>query len=381
MAKTVLAIAVALTLLWGGTASAGVSPEHKCQAGKNKAAGKYAACLQNAEAKFVTSGDALKHGDAIAKCATKLDDKWKKLEAAAAKKNVSCPDAPLIQANFKTVLDEHSDNITSGLGGGGLVWCGNGVKDGSESCDGSDLGGKSCTSFGFASGTLVCTASCGFNTTGCNPIVCGNGTIDPGEQCDQNNLNGKTCADEGFGGGTLACGPGCLFDTGRCFNAPRFADNGDGTVTDQQTGLMWEKKGHLDGVANGSDPHDADNTYTLAADNPSGPPGTAFTVFLVQVNGGGGLAGHTDWRLPTREELESIVDYADALSPVVDAAFDTGCIPSCAGITCSCTASSRHWSSSTLPSDAGQAWFFSFSDGSMDPDKKDTVYSARAVRP
>ena len=36
----------------------------------------------------------------------------------------------------------------------------------------------------------------------------------------------------------------------------RFIDNGDGTVTDTQTGLMWEKKTSLDSTSNASDPHD-----------------------------------------------------------------------------------------------------------------------------
>lgn len=382
MAKKILAVGVVATLvlLCGGTASATVTPAHKCQAAKNKAAGKYAACRQKAEAKLITTNDTLKYSDMIGKCEMKFADKWAKLDAAAARKNVLCPDAPVSQAQFKTVIDEHSANITTALNGGGLVLCGNGIKDGIESCDGNDLGATSCTSFGFAGGTLACAANCGFNTSGCNPIVCGNGIIDAGEQCDQDNLNGETCVTQGFGAGTLTCGAGCLFNTSGCYSAPLLADNGDGTITDKRTSLMWEKKGHLDGVASAADPHDADNQYTLSADNPLGPPGTAYTVFLVQLNAGGGFAGHTDWRLPTREELEGIVDYADPSSPVVDAAFDTGCSGSCAGITCSCTAASRYWTSSTLPSDAGKAWFFGFGDGSMDPDSKDTLNSARAVR-
>src|SRR6185295_5952374 len=42
------------------------------------------------------------------------------------------------------------------------------------------------------------------------------------------------------------------------FSGPRFSDNRDGTVRDQKTGLMWEKKADLDGSPNPSDPHDAD---------------------------------------------------------------------------------------------------------------------------
>src|SRR3989344_3144376 len=46
--------------------------------------------------------------------------------------------------------------------------CGNNVKESGESCDGSDLGGASCTSQGFSGGTLSCTASCTFNTSSCS---------------------------------------------------------------------------------------------------------------------------------------------------------------------------------------------------------------------
>jgi len=223
-----------------------------------------------------------------------------------------------------------------------------------------------------------------FGVTG--TLGCGNGAIDAGEQCDQNNLNGATCASEGFVFGTLQCGADCVFDTSGCY-AVRFTDNGDGTVSDAQTGLMWEKKGHLDGTPVPCtsagvcpDPHDADNQYTYSFDNPLGPPGTAFTVMLAQLNGGGGFAGHTDWRLPTPAELQSIVDYADATSPVTNAVFDTGCDSSCTGIACSCTAAALHWTNDLVPSISGKAWLVGFSDGSVLNDSRDTGYSARAVR-
>ena len=45
--------------------------------------------------------------------------------------------------------------------------CGNGIKEGSEQCDGSDLAGQSCTTEGYTGGTLSCSASCTFNTSAC----------------------------------------------------------------------------------------------------------------------------------------------------------------------------------------------------------------------
>ncbi|MBC7074323.1 hypothetical protein H5T58_03015, partial [Candidatus Parcubacteria bacterium] len=34
--------------------------------------------------------------------------------------------------------------------------CGDGIKQGSEECDGHDFGGKSCKSFGYSEGELIC---------------------------------------------------------------------------------------------------------------------------------------------------------------------------------------------------------------------------------
>ncbi|MBN2495265.1 MAG: hypothetical protein JXR96_11780, partial [Deltaproteobacteria bacterium] len=49
--------------------------------------------------------------------------------------------------------------------------CGNGVKQGSEECDGEDLGHMSCSDFiGLAYGRLGCTLDCRFDTSGCIPV-------------------------------------------------------------------------------------------------------------------------------------------------------------------------------------------------------------------
>lgn len=48
-----------------------------------------------------------------------------------------------------------------------LGLCGDGSIGSGEQCDGSALGGASCTSRGFTGGTLSCSASCEFNTSAC----------------------------------------------------------------------------------------------------------------------------------------------------------------------------------------------------------------------
>jgi hypothetical protein len=89
----------------------------------------------------------------------------------------------------------------------------------------------------------------------------------------------------------------------------RFVDDGDGTVVDKERQLQWETMDEPDGVAQLSDPHDADNGHSwgpVLAPYPA--DGTAYTDFLAKLNGGGGscFAGHCDWRLPTVGELEGI---------------------------------------------------------------------------
>lgn len=110
--------------------------------------------------------------------------------------------------------------------------CGNGELDPGEECDGTDLGGVECdTLWGDGtSGTLGCTQSCKFDSSLCEQpsTTCGDGVVDDHEQCDGNNLDGRTCADldpANYGGGHLACTSNCLFDTSAC--EPRPCGNGD----------------------------------------------------------------------------------------------------------------------------------------------------------
>jgi hypothetical protein len=155
-----------------------------------------------------------------------------------------------------------------------------------------------------------------------------------------------------------------------------FTDNGDGTITDNATGLMWEKKDQSGGI------HDYSNTYTWSGASYGGTniiDGTITTTFLATLNAGGGFAGHTDWRIPNRFELESIANLQNAF-PAVDAAFNTGCAASCTVLTCSCTQSIYYWSSTTYQNSPVNAWGVYFGIGSVNTYGKSNSYYARAVR-
>ena len=54
----------------------------------------------------------------------------------------------------------------------------------------------------------------------------------------------------------------------------RFVDNGDGTISDLQTGLMWEKKSASDNTQDWNNPRDADSlfTWTDTSDGDLGNP-------------------------------------------------------------------------------------------------------------
>ncbi len=90
-----------------------------------------------------------------------------------------------------------------------------------EQCDGTRLGGKTCQSLGFTGGTLRCNGTCGLDTSGCTGKipVCGNKILESGEKCETGTLNGQSCASLGYtGGGSLGCSSSCQFNTSGCKN-------------------------------------------------------------------------------------------------------------------------------------------------------------------
>ncbi len=97
---------------------------------------------------------------------------------------------------------------------------------------------------------------------------------------------------------------GCIPGDGVQGNPLRYIDNGDGTITDLNTMLMWEKKVGVEGDRGCVfDPHYVNSSCTFQ--QATGP-----WIDELNVEGGTGYAGYNDWRLPHVKELLSIVDFS-----------------------------------------------------------------------
>jgi len=285
--------------------------------------------------------------------------------------------------------------------------CGDGVRIATEQCDGADLGGVTCGSLGYASGTLGCSSStCAFDTSACNPVAGRAMLLATGvTTCFAHELDPVSipCAGTGQDGESHTGAP------------LAYMDNGDGTISDLNTGLMWEKKSD-DGSL-----HDRNNCYPWAGrcsgdgqtrcardsecagpggtcddlalgDCPATPPG-GRTVFewLDQLNASS-FAGYDDWRIPNRREMESLVNL-EKLAPAISTPFQTNCggthtgNAGCTVTTCSCTVSGDYWTSSTyvgstvLAETASLAWVVDFGNGRVSTRWKETDRQwVRAVR-
>ena len=162
--------------------------------------------------------------------------------------------------------------------------------------------------------------------------------------------------------------------------ACRFLDNGDGTISDLNTLLMWEKKD------DGNDVHNKNSRM---------PWITAMSGWVSWLNGFGecgspdcpspqtGFAGYTDWRLPTLAELRTIFKGGPECSAgagCVDPVFDSGCTDGCTVTSCSCTARANYWSSTTKKDAVQDALLLNFKTGSAGNLEKDGHVFVRAVR-
>jgi hypothetical protein len=147
-------------------------------------------------------------------------------------------------------------------------------------------------------------------------------------------------------------------------------------IQDNVTGLLWEGKTTDNGL------HDMNSTFTWfnstatvnggAAGTVSGgtctgvPAGCDTEKFVAAVNAER-LYGFSDWRLPTVQELSSLVNSGAGTAPTVDASI----LNQFAG---------EYWSSSPKAADAGGAWVVDFNSGAVGSIAKSSARRVRLVR-
>jgi len=169
-----------------------------------------------------------------------------------------------------------------------------------------------------------------------------------------------------------------------------YADNGDGTITDNNTGLMWEKLAQVDTVNTGSgDIHDWRTEFWWSCPlNVSGMTVCGVNVTIwdkIDEMNRENYAGYSDWRAPNIRELQSIIDF-EAQNPAVDHVFNngdqTGMCTDLSNGNCSFTqSSSDYWSSTTeSPGDTSDAYAVYSFNGTVTDDTKTDLDYFRAVR-
>jgi hypothetical protein len=139
----------------------------------------------------------------------------------------------------------------------------------------------------------------------------------------------------------------------------RFLDNGDSTVTDLDTGLMWEMK----------TPGNVGDTHTWAnalSEHVSLLNGTLFAG--ITFTGTPPLGGHSDWRMPSFGEIGFFLSRT-CTGPCVDPVVGD-------------VAGGTHWSSITVDTDASQAWKASYNGVTINvtAEPKTSALAVRGVR-
>lgn len=139
--------------------------------------------------------------------------------------------------------------------------------------------------------------------------------------------------------------------------ASRFLDNGDGTVKDNLTGLIWLKNANcsatLGGVTSAGAGLTWANALTWSNNLATGTCGLSD----------GSVAGQ--WRLPNRSELKSLVDLSHSPAPALPTGHPFLTVQSL-----------LYWTGSSYAgSTATNAWYVNMSDGNAGNSNKTSVFS------
>ncbi|WP_415407796.1 PKD domain-containing protein [Sulfurovum sp. CS9] len=134
-----------------------------------------------------------------------------------------------------------------------------------------------------------------------------------------------------------------------------YLNNGNGTVTDTMLQVIWQNDYN-------------DNKGYASNDTIPNLSKTSAEAYCNEID----LAGCTDWRLPTRLELASLVEYSKSRpGPVIDDVFITATVDIDYGM---------YWTGTDDASDTTQAWFVRFGWGDTNRKPKTDTYNVRCVR-
>ena len=157
-------------------------------------------------------------------------------------------------------------------------------------------------------------------------------------------------------GGVISCDgtgqDGATLLKGVAWPSARFTSNSANTVTDNLTGLMWAKNANINGTKSWEEALTYCNDLTIDT--------------------------YTDWRLPNRFELESLLDLAysnPALSNDAGTGPQSGGSSSFTGVQ-----SGYYWSSTTPMISTGAAWVVSLGGGNVGAGDKTSSYYVWPVR-
>jgi hypothetical protein len=169
-----------------------------------------------------------------------------------------------------------------------------------------------------------------------------------------------TCYDEnGTGIECSATGQDGEYQEGMTWPTPRFLENGDGTVTDNLTGLIWLKDAgcaiFFPGDSTGQNARNWSSAITAANSLTDGFCGLSDS------------SSPSDWRLPNVKELNSLIDYGryNFALPSVHPFINV---------------KSMYWSSTTNANSASFAWLVSALFGSVQGYGKASIFYVWPVR-
>lgn len=160
-----------------------------------------------------------------------------------------------------------------------------------------------------------------------------------------------------------------VLEKGVAWPNPRFKDNGNGTVTDNLTGLIWLKNASCSvfytGDATGQNDRDWNQALAAANKLKSGKCGLADKS----------KAGN--WRLPNIKELQTLVDFGFVYPAIPNTA---GTEKWTEGSPFSGVQSGNYWSSSTDAGHMNNAWYVFFYFGSVTAKGKGSTFYVWPVR-